>query len=38
VKRACMSREEMSMQGMREEEVVLTSAVVKVSVVNAKGE
>jgi hypothetical protein len=33
-----MSREEMSMQRMREEEVVLTSAVVEVSVVNANGE
>jgi hypothetical protein len=38
VKRACMSREEVPMQGMRQEEVVLADAVIKVDVVDIGGE
>jgi hypothetical protein len=38
VKRVCMQREEMSMQGMHEDEVVLASTVVEVGVVDVSGE
>jgi hypothetical protein len=38
VKRACMPREEMSMQGMHQEEVVLVVVVVEVDVVDVGGE
>jgi hypothetical protein len=33
-----MSREEMSMQGMREEEVISTGAVIEVGIVDVSGE
>jgi hypothetical protein len=33
-----MPREEVSMQGMREEEVILASAIVKVGIVDFSGE
>jgi hypothetical protein len=38
VKRACKLREEMSMQGMHEEEVVLVGAMVEVGVVDVGSE
>jgi hypothetical protein len=38
VKRVCKPREEMPMQGMREEQVVLIGDVVEVSVVDVGGE
>jgi hypothetical protein len=38
VKRVCKPREEMSMQGMREEEVVLVGVVIKVGIVDVNGE
>jgi hypothetical protein len=38
VKRACMSREEVSMLGMRKEEVILASAVVEVGIVDVNVE
>jgi hypothetical protein len=38
VKRASMPREEMSMQGMHEEEVILAGAVVEVGIVDIGGE
>jgi hypothetical protein len=34
----CKPREEMSMKGMREEEVVLASAIIEVRVVDVSGE
>jgi hypothetical protein len=38
VKRACKPREEMHMQGMCEEEVILVSAVIEVSIVDVGDE
>jgi hypothetical protein len=38
VKRACKLRDEMPMQGMREEQVVLAGTVIEVSVVDVDGE
>jgi hypothetical protein len=38
VKRVCKPREEMSTQGMREEEVILAGTVVEVSVVDIGSE
>jgi hypothetical protein len=38
VKRACMSRQEMPMQGMCEEEVILADTVIEICVVDVGGE
>jgi hypothetical protein len=38
VKKACMSREEVPMLGMRKEEVILASAIVEVGVVDVSVE